>query len=221
MIVLDKEEAKVKELIEVDEPEVIKAKKEKRPVVLNSRTYKLKSSFVDYAIYITLSYIEDENGRKRPFEIFINSKDLTKAAEYTVLTRLLSAIFRRSEDPTFIIEELKSIYDPNGGHFKDGKYVPSIYAEIAEVLETFFADIGIIKKKEVKKPKMLTLETYTGSKKVGNESITEVEQSRQRTDELEGTRFLKICPKCNSKSLKFEEGCYVCINPECNYSKCS
>ncbi|RME79066.1 MAG: hypothetical protein D6769_03415, partial [Methanobacteriota archaeon] len=202
MIELEEEKAKVQELIEIKEPEVIKAREEKRPEVLDARIYKLKSAFVDSAIYVALSYIEDENGQKRPFEIFINSKDLTKAAEYAVLTRLISAIFRRSEDPIFILEELKSIYDPNGGYLKDGKYVPSLYAEIAEVLEMFFKDIGIIKKKEVKKLPSMTLNIPKEKKEESSESVSSANSS------------LKICPKCNTKSLKLENGCNVCINPE-------
>jgi ribonucleoside-diphosphate reductase alpha chain len=212
MIELDKEEAFVKELVEVKAPEVIKAKKEERPYMLDAKIYKLKSAFVNYAIYISLSYTIDENGRKRPFEIFINSKDLTKAAEYSMLTRLISAIFRRSEDPTFILEELKSIYDPNGGYYKNGKYIPSIYAEIADVLEQFFYDIGILKRKEEKAEikqaqlPMLFLSDENGSSK--------------RIERLSDDN-LKLCPKCNQKTLKLEAGCETCINPDCNYSKCA
>ena len=200
MITVDDDKVEVEELVEVKEGTPIKASKQQRPFVLNARVYKLKSGFVDYAIYITLTYIDDENGRKRPFEIFINSKDLTRSAEYAVLTRLISAIFRRSEDPSFILEELKSIYDPNGGYFKDGKYVSSIYAEFADVLENFFIEIGLIKPKTKQKP-MNTISLSIPSK------------SEKGTS-------LKICPKCNQKTLKLESGCITCINPECNYSKC-
>ncbi len=182
----------------------IRAKRVSRPPVLNAKVYKLKSSFVDYAIFVTLTYIEDEDGKKKPFEIFINSKDLTKSAEYAVLTRLISAIFRRSEDPTFILEELKGIYDPNGGYFKDGKYVASIYAEIADVLEQFFVDIGLIKKKAPGKQTTLFFQFKNGEKK---------ENSNLNLS-------LKICPKCGQRTLKVEGGCMTCINPECNYSKC-
>ena len=202
MIVIDDNKGEVEELVEVKEQTPIKASKAERPFVLNAKVYKLKSGFVDYAIYITLTYMEEE-GKKRPFEIFINSKDLTRSAEYAVLTRLISAIFRRSEDPSFILEELKSIYDPNGGYFKDGKYVPSIYAEFADVLEKFFIEIGLIKeKKKVVKNNALSL-SLDGIK-----------------EKLNGNSGLKICPKCNQRTLKLENGCITCINPECNYSKC-
>ena len=81
-----------------------------------------------------MSYIKHED-QIRPIEIFINSKDLTRAPEYVVLTRLISAIFRRSPNPLFILEELQGIFDPNGGSFKEGKYYHSFYAEIADVFE--------------------------------------------------------------------------------------
>jgi ribonucleoside-diphosphate reductase alpha chain len=195
------EEVKIKTLVPVDlaSEKLDTLKKEPRQDVLNAKVYKLKSSFVDYAIYITLSYKLDENDNKIPYEIFINSKDLTKSAEYAVLTRLISAVFRRSEDPTFIIEELKSIYDPNGGHFKEGRYYPSIYAEIGDILERFFFDIGIMKKKDRK-------------------AMAEHGPALPKKDEI--NLELKICPKCGQKSLKLDNGCMSCMNPDCGYSKC-
>ncbi len=200
MIILDTYNVSWEELVNVDKKDLISAKRKERPIVLNAKTYKLNSAFVDHPIYITLSYEVDDKGKKKPFEIFINSKDLTKAAEYAVLTRLISAIFRRSENPTFVLDELKSIYDPNGGYFKDGKYFSSMYSEIADILEMFFEDIGIMKKK-----KRITLLSF------GNASV------KENTTVGED---LKICPKCGQKTLKLENGCLTCINPECGYSKC-
>ena len=118
-----------------------------RPEVVDAKVYKLKSAFVKNSVFITLSYVKDPY-LVRPIEIFINSKDLTRAPEYVVLTRLVSAIFRRSNDPMFILEELQGIFDPNGGTFKEGKYYHSFYAEIADVIERFFFDVGIIKRPE-------------------------------------------------------------------------
>ncbi len=116
-----------------------------RPEVVNAKVYKVKSAFVKNSVFITLSYIDTESGR-RPIEIFINSKDLNRSAEYVVLTRLISAIFRRATDPMFILEELHGIHDPNGGSFKNGKYFHSFYAEVAHVIEQFFFDVNIIDK---------------------------------------------------------------------------
>ena len=114
-----------------------------RPEVIDAKVYKLKSLFVKYSVFITLSYVKDNSGI-RPMEIFINSKDLTRAPEYVMLTRLISAVFQRSDDPRFVLEELQGIFDPNGGKFKDGKYYHSFYAEIADVIERFLFDVGIM-----------------------------------------------------------------------------
>ena len=168
-----------------------------RPDVTEARVYRLRSGFVNNSVFITLGYIREE-GKNRPIEIFINSKDLTRAAEYAVLTRLISAIFRKSTDPTFILEELRGIYDPNGGYFKDGKYIHSFYAEIAKVIEQFFEDIGV-----------------TPAKGGAVPASTVVPQAPE-----DGLSALKICPKCGERSVKIENGCMACVNEECGYSKC-
>lgn len=169
-----------------------------RPDVTEARVYRLRSGFVNNSVFITLGYIH-EDGRNRPIEIFINSKDLTRAAEYAVLTRLISAIFRKSTDPTFILEELRGIYDPNGGYFKDGKYIHSFYAEVAKVIEQFFDDIGV-----------------TAPKNAAPRSQAVVVVS----DHGDATSAMKICPKCGDRSVKIENGCMSCVNVECGYSKC-
>ena len=92
-----------------------------RPSVVDAKVYKLKSAFVKNSVFITLSYME-EAGRKRPVEIFINSKDLSRSHEYIMLTRLISAVFRRDSDVMFILEELQGILDPEGGRFKEGNF---------------------------------------------------------------------------------------------------
>jgi len=173
-----------------------------RPEVVNAKVYKIKSAFVKNAVFITLSFIDTHNGRK-PIEIFINSKDLNKSAEYVVLTRLISAIFRRATDPMFILEELHGIHDPNGGSFKDGKYYHSFYAEIADVIERFFYDVNIIEKKP-------TDDKQENEKEAVKVSINDNNQSIN----LE----FKICPDCNNRSLKTENGCDSCCS--CGYSKC-
>lgn len=208
-----------------------------RPYVINAKVYKIKSNFVKNSIFITLGYIE-EDGKNRPFEIFINSKDLSKAAEFAVLTRLISAIFRKTHDPSFILEELKSIHDPNGGYFKNGKYIHSLYAEIAEVMEEFFIDIGLLKKESDKTllefsvaslsiPSLTSASYSTTQTKNASEPLPidvvnkdgkVITPSSQQI--LDVGEMFRICPQCNMKTLKIEEGCYVCMNPECNYSKC-
>ena len=172
-----------------------------RPDVVDAKVYKLKSAFIKNSVFITMSYIKYEE-QIRPIEIFINSKDLTRAPEYVVLTRLISAIFRRSPNPLFILEELTGIFDPNGGSFKEGKYYHSFYAEIADVIERFFYDVDILEK-----PNSFT--------KV-NDGITS--NAEPESIVSEENNVFNICPDCNSKTLKTENGCDSCMN--CGYSKC-
>ena len=183
-----------------------------RPKVVDAKVYKVKSAFVKNSVFITLSYVETETGR-RPIEIFINSKDLNRAPEYVVLTRLISAIFRRATDPMFILEELHGIHDPNGGSFKEGRYYHSFYAEVAETIERFFYDVGIISKEDVKKDKEQL-------NQVPNEEMPELVEKvevKSTNDESMNMEF-RICPSCSGKSLKTENGCDSCM--ECGYSKC-
>ena len=173
-----------------------------RPDVVDAKVYKLKSAFIKNSVFITMSYIKHEE-QIRPIEIFINSKDLTRAPEYVVLTRLISAIFRRSPNPLFILEELQGIFDPNGGSFKEGKYYHSFYAEIADVIERFFYDVNI-------------LEKPTSFTKV-NDGIETTTPIETMVPSGENDAF-KICPDCNAKALKTENGCDSCM--DCGYSKC-
>ena len=175
-----------------------------RPEVVDAKVYKLKSAFVKNSVFITLSYV-NENDEIRPIEIFINSKDLTRAPEYVVLTRLVSAIFRRSNDPMFILEELQGIFDPNGGTFKDGKYYHSFYAEIAEIIERFFFDVGIMER-----PETMPLED--------NGPQQEVVLAKDEGNA--GNIEFRICVECNNRTLKTENGCDICMDPDCGYSKC-
>ena len=173
-----------------------------RPSVVDAKVYKLKSAFVKNSVFITLSYME-ENNKKRPVEIFINSKDLSRSHEYIMLTRLISAVFRRDADVMFILEELQGILDPEGGRFKEGNFYQSLYAEIAEVIETFFYDVGILKK-----PADLTM---------ANDSSETIPQ-KVDSNELVINNNFKICPSCSNQALKVENGCDLC--QQCGYSKC-
>ena len=172
-----------------------------RPKVVDAKVYKVKSAFVKNSVFITLSYVDTENGR-RPIEIFINSKDLNRAPEYVVLTRLISAIFRRATDPMFILEELHGIHDPNGGSFKEGRYYHSFYAEVAETIEKFFYDVGIISKEDTKKDKEQLDQIPTDEMPELVENVAE----SLIADESMNAEF-RICPACSSKSLKTENGC--------------
>ena len=185
-----------------------------RPEVVDAKVYKVRSAFVKNSVFITLSYVMTDLGR-RPIEIFINSKDLNRSAEYVVLTRLISAIFRRATDPMFILEELHGIQDPNGGSFKDGRYYHSFYAEVAHVIERFFYDVGILEKKHNE----LEKETTESIEDSANQELKKeaIEVATNQKEEMMNANF-RICPSCNQKGLKTENGCDVCI--VCGYSKC-
>ena len=114
-----------------------------RPIELSGKTYKIKTPLSAQAMYITINDITEPDGRVRPFEIFINSKNLQHFSWMVAMTRLVSAVFRRTSDPSFLVEELKCIFDPNGGYFKNGHYIPSLVAEIGEVIEQHLAYLGI------------------------------------------------------------------------------
>ena len=215
-----------------------------RPEVVEAKVYKVKSPCVKFSVYITMSYIW-ENNRKRPVEIFINSKDLTRSAEYAVLTRLISAIFRKTNNPHFILEELRSIYDPNGGFFKDGKYVHSFYAEVADVIERFFEEEGItapkndpeqlhipinttVKTKAPSTPSSTTISSGPGSVSVSSGSASQTSSASAalhasapaaaKSKSVDLNANFKICPECNGKTLKTENGCDFCV--QCGYTKC-
>ena len=121
----------------------------KRPLerreVLPGFTYKLKWPETDHAIYITLNDIV-QDGRRRPFEIFINSKNMEHYAWTVALTRMISAVFRRGGDVSFVVEELKAVFDPRGGQWMGGKYVPSLLAAIGGVIEKHLVDTGFLKR---------------------------------------------------------------------------
>ncbi len=196
--------AQIKEVAETATKQYKADPKSIRPEVVDAKVYKLKSAFIKNSVFITLSFIKHDD-HIRPIEIFINSKDLTRAPEYVVLTRLISAIFRRSANPMFILEELQGIFDPNGGSFKEGKYYHSFYAEIADVIERFFYDVDILEKPSSWSPE--------------NDGDVSMESSEKKTlsDDFENNVF-KICPECDSKTLKTESGCDSCM--ACGYSKC-
>jgi hypothetical protein len=174
-----------------------------RPGIVDAKVYKLRSGFVKHSVYITLGYIE-QNNKKRPIEIFINSKDLTKNAEYAVLTRLISAIFRKSANPSFILEELSSIHDPNGGYHRNGRFIHSFYSEVADVIERFFIEIGVMEKEP--KPVIAEAVSLNSAAPMDMENHANIK--------------FQICPDCSDRSVKMENGCLTCVNPDCGYSKC-
>jgi len=160
-------------------------------------TYKLKWPDSAHAIYITVNDII-QNGRRRPFEVFINSKNMEHYAWTVALTRMISAVFRRGGDVSFVVEELKAVFDPRGGQWMDGKYVPSLLAAIGGVIERHMIDTGFLKAGD------------NGADKAGAERLVVGNN---------GGPVGAICPKCGEAALVFQEGCVSCLS--CAYSKCS
>ncbi len=167
-----------------------------RPQALDGATYKVKWPDSEHAIYITINDIV-LNGTRRPFEVFINSKNMEHFAWTVALTRMISAVFRRGGDVSFVVEELKAVFDPRGGAWMQGKYVPSILAAIGGVIERHLISIGFIEGEG------LGLKTDPEAEKV-------IVGERPRAP---------ACPSCGQFEIRMVEGCKTCMN--CGYSKCS
>jgi ribonucleoside-diphosphate reductase alpha chain len=183
---------------------VYMAKPLEREGVLAGYTYKIRWPSSDHAMYITINDIERDS-RRRPFEIFINSKNLEHYAWTVALTRMISAIFRRGGDVAFVVEELKAVFDPQGGQWMGGRYVPSLLAAIGGVIETHMIRTGFLA------PPRQSGEEGTEAKALA------IGERSPGSAVLRGRG--KICPRCSAQSLRAQEGCLVCDN--CGYSKCN
>jgi ribonucleoside-diphosphate reductase alpha chain len=170
-----------------------------RPQALPGSTYKINWPESDHAIYITLNDIV-QDGRRRPFEVFINSKNMEHYAWTVALTRMISAVFRRGGDVSFVVDELKAVFDPRGGQWMHGHYVPSLLAAIGEVIERHMVAIGFIAGKDETGPEREAKVVALGEKPTG------------------GDQRLRGCPKCGARGLIRQEGCDTCVS--CGYSKC-
>jgi ribonucleoside-diphosphate reductase alpha chain len=166
-----------------------------RPEELLGRTYKIKWLDTDHAFYITINDIE-KDGRRRPFEIFINSKNMEAYAWALALTRMISAVFRRGGDVSFVVDELKAIFDPRGGQWMSGRYVPSLLAAIGEVIEKHMVEIGFMGQRQASLSGLMDAHAIPA----------------------EGARA-RFCPRCGDASFVKLEGCDSCLS--CGYSKCS
>ena len=173
-----------------------------RPEVLPGQTYKVRWPESDHAIYITINDVIND-GRRRPFEVFINSKNTEHYAWTVGLTRMISAVFRRGGDVSFVVEELKAVFDPRGGHWMNGRYVPSLLAAIGEVIEEHLIGIGFIAGPDID-------DDYEEEQKVVNLGAHD--------DAPTGSSPFKYCPRCSQPSLMKSEGCDTCTS--CGYSKC-
>ena len=189
-----------------------------RPEMLIGSTYKVKTPLSEHALYVTINDIVLNHGTanelRRPFEIFINSKNMDHFQWIVALTRIISAVFRKGGDVTFLVEELRSVFDPRGGYFKKGgKYMPSLVAEIGDAIECHMRMIGLLKddgldehQKKLVAEKRAQFEAASGSAALEEDC---------------GSEFLagaQLCIKCHTKAAVKMDGCLTCLN--CGESKC-
>lgn len=193
----------------------------KRPTNLEGATYKIKNPHSEHALYVTINDVVLNPGScneiRRPFEIFINSKNMEHYQWISALTLIISAVFRKGGDSTFLVEELRSVFDPKGGYMKrGGRWIPSLVAEIGDVLEEHMKKIGMLENGIDEQQ-----QAYLDQKRV------EYMESRQPQESVdpecddsssaypEGAQF---CGKCHTKAMIQMDGCLTCLS--CGESKC-
>ena len=187
-----------------------------RPEVLIGSTYKIKTPVSDHAMYVTINDIVLNEGsdheQRRPFEVFINSKNLDHYQWIVALTRIISAVFRKGGDVTFLVEELKAVFDPRGGYWQPGgKFMPSIIAELGHVIEKHLQTIGMIRKTGLDEHQQ----------KMVDEKRAEFEARAKQADAFSKSHFpegAQLCLKCNTAAAVLMDGCMTCLN--CGESKC-
>ena len=180
-----------------------------RDPVLPGFTYKLKWAGSDHAIYVTINDIE-RDGRRRPFEIFINTKNLEHYAWTVALTRMISAVFRRGGDVSFVVEELKAVFDPQGGQWMNGHYVPSLLAAIGEIIESHLIHIGFLQRPAPEAHGRPALRSP-----VPDDTAADTAPPHQAYPSRPTGRR---CPRCHIGMLTVESGCWICR--DCGYAKC-
>jgi len=190
--------------------------KVERPEVLVGSTYKIKTPISDHAMYVTINDIVLNEGteyeQRRPFEIFINSKNLDHFQWIVALTRIISAVFRKGGDVTFLVDELKAVFDPRGGYWQPGgKFMPSIIAELGYVIEKHLQAIGLIRKTQLDEHQQ----------KLVAQKRAEFEARARQADAFAKSHFpegAQLCGRCSTAAVVMMDGCLTCLN--CGDSKC-
>lgn len=190
-----------------------------RPEFLTGSTYKIKTPMSEHALYITINDVVlnqgSEHEQRHPYEIFINSKNMDHFQWVVALTRVISAVFRKGGDVTFMAEELKAVFDPKGGYFKKGgKFMPSLVAEIGEAIEQHLKMIGLLAPDILDDQQKRALE----AKRAEFEQQQNV-SSNADADDNPFPAEAQLCSKCNTKAAILLDGCVTCLN--CGDSKCS
>ncbi len=211
----DKEERSSAKIIHMTEhiarPEGLEA--------LEGSTYKIKTPLDDHAMYVTINDMILNQGtgyeQRRPFEIFINSKNMDHFQWIVALTRLMSAVFRKGGDVTFLAEELQAVFDPKGGYFKSGgKFMPSIVAEIGAVIEHHLQKIGLMEKEELSEQQQLILDQKRAEVEASDNKERVMDADSDGTYPASAT----LCNKCHTKAVVIMDNCATCLS--CGYSKC-
>lgn len=194
--------------------------KVERPEMLVGATYKIKTPQSEHALYVTINDVVLNHGTehesRQPFEIFINSKNMAHFQWVVALTRVISAIFRKGGDVTFLADELKAVFDPQGGYFKPGgRFMPSIVAEIGFALESHMKMIGLIQEERMPDATREMLD----SKRAEYELLKGGKSSEKEEEDVGSfPADSKLCERCYTKAVIIMDGCLTCLN--CGDSKC-
>ncbi|MEJ2127344.1 MAG: NrdJb [Woeseiaceae bacterium] len=187
-----------------------------RPEMLVGSTYKVKTPVSDHAMYVTINDIVLNQGteyeKRRPFEIFINSKNLDHYQWIVALTRIISAVFRKGGDVAFLVDELKAVFDPRGGYWQSGgRFMPSIIAELGYIVEKHLISIGLMAEPGLDEEQQKLIE----------EKRAEYEEGRKQQDAFSKSDYpegAQLCSKCNTAAVIMMDGCMTCLS--CGDSKC-
>ncbi|MDH3978176.1 MAG: NrdJb [Gammaproteobacteria bacterium] len=187
-----------------------------RPEMLLGSTYKVKTPISDHAMYVTINDIilnaDTDFEQRRPFEIFINSKNLDHYQWIVALTRIMSAVFRKGGDVTFLVDELKAVFDPRGGYWQPGgKFMPSIIAELGHIVEKHLQYIGLLPKEKLDEQQQ----------KLVDLKRKEFEEQTKQQDAFAKSEFpagAQLCSKCSTTAVVMMDGCMTCLS--CGDSKC-
>jgi hypothetical protein len=202
--------------LEADAKVIRMHEKLERPEVLIGSTYKVKTPVSDHAMYVTINDIVLNEGtpheQRRPFEIFINSKNLDHYQWIVALTRIMSAVFRKGGDVTFLVDELKAVFDPRGGYWQPGgKFMASIIAELGHIVEKHLLGIGLLKPVVPDEHQQAFIESK-------REELTAREAQQDAFAEGSFPEGAQLCGKCSTAAAVMLDGCMTCLN--CGYSKC-
>jgi len=211
----------VKDEVEVVEAPVVRIPEKmhenvERPEMLLGSTYKIKTPLSEHALYVTINDVilnqDTDHETRQPYEIFINSKSMDQFQWVVALTRVISAVFRKGGDVCFMVEELKAVFDPQGGYFKKGgKFMPSLVAEIGEAIESHLILIGLLAK----------VERDDGQKRLLEEKQAEFEARKKQQDAFSQSEYpegAQLCGRCNTAAVVMMDGCFTCLS--CGDSKC-